>query len=156
MRRMKSTHRAPFTTWVILATAVLFGFRQAGDPPAAHLIQPADLAGSLAASTPDRPPILQIGVQSLYKGAHITSAIYAGPASTPEGLANLERAVKNLPRDRAIVIYCGCCPWDKCPNVRPAYRRLTELGFTKVQVLKLPTNLHTDWVERGYPVDKSE
>lgn len=145
-----------FAMPMILATAVLAAAQQAGDLPDADLIQPGDLARSLAAKSPDRPPIFQIGVQFLYQGAHITSSIFAGPASTPEGLANMERAVKGLRRDRAVVIYCGCCPWDKCPNVGPAYRRLKTLGFTKVQVLKLPTDLRTDWVERGYPIERSK
>jgi hypothetical protein len=27
-----------------------------------------------------------------------------------------------------------------------------ELGFTNLRVLDLPTNFHTDWVLKGYPV----
>jgi hypothetical protein len=51
------------------------------------------------------------------------------------------------------VIYCGCCPMLKCPNIRPAYSTLKELGFTHIRVLSLPTNLHTDWVSKDYPSD---
>jgi hypothetical protein len=39
-----------------------------------------------------------------------------------------------------------------CPNIRPAYRALGELGFNNLRVLDLPMNFHTDWVLRGYPV----
>jgi hypothetical protein len=43
----------------------------------------------------------------------------------------------------------------KCPNIRPAYRTLKELGFTHVRVLSLATNLHTDWVSKDFPVEGS-
>ncbi|MFL6463384.1 MAG: hypothetical protein ACJ73N_03115, partial [Bryobacteraceae bacterium] len=53
-----------------------------------------------------------------------------------------------------IVIYCGCCPFDKCPNIHPAYNTLKDLGFTDVKVVVNKTNLHTDWVSKGYPTTK--
>ena len=28
------------------------------------------------------------------------------------------------------------------------------MGFTKVRILDLPANFATDWVEKGYPVDR--
>jgi hypothetical protein len=62
--------------------------------------------------------------------------------------------VRNIPRQHAVVVYCGCCPFDRCPNVRPAFRTLKELGFEHVSVVHLPTNLHTDWVEKGYPTTR--
>jgi hypothetical protein len=34
-----------------------------------------------------------------------------------------------------VVIYCGCCPLDKCPNVRPAFTLLKTMGFTNLHVL---------------------
>jgi hypothetical protein len=42
---------------------------------------------------------------------------------------------------------------EKCPNLRPAYQALKKLGFTQIRVLDLPTNFHTDWAEKGYPVE---
>jgi thiosulfate/3-mercaptopyruvate sulfurtransferase len=58
-----------------------------------------------------------------------------------------------LPRSTNLVIYCGCCPFEKCPNVRPAFTALNGMGFKKLRVLILPTNLATDWVGKGYPVE---
>ena len=78
-------------------------------------------------------------------------AINAGPTSKPEGIEALKTAVAKLPKDADLVIYCGCCPMVKCPNIRPAYRTLKELGFKHLRVLSLPTNLHTDWVSKDYP-----
>jgi hypothetical protein len=62
--------------------------------------------------------------------------------------------VLKLPRERELVIYCGCCPWDKCPNLRPAFVMLHELGFRSVKVLSLPTSFLKDWIDKGYPVEQ--
>jgi hypothetical protein len=51
------------------------------------------------------------------------------------------------------VLYCGCCPWDRCPNVKPAVDALKQMGFTKVKVLYLETNFATDWTGKDYPVE---
>jgi len=50
------------------------------------------------------------------------------------------------------VIYCGCCPWNHCPNMWPAYNLLHQMGFTHLKALYLPDNFGTDWVNKGYPV----
>jgi hypothetical protein len=63
--------------------------------------------------------------------------------------------VASLPHDKELFIYCGCCPFIKCPNIRPAYSALHEMGFSKVKVVMIETNLHTDWIEKGYPSEKS-
>jgi hypothetical protein len=41
----------------------------------------------------------------------------------------------------------------KCPNIRPAYRTLKELGFQHVRVLNINTNMHEDWFGKGYPAE---
>jgi hypothetical protein len=56
-----------------------------------------------------------------------------------------------VPKDADIVLYCGCCPMVKCPNIRPAYRALREMGFQHVRVLNIATNMHEDWFGKGYP-----
>ena len=67
----------------------------------------------------------------------------------------LEQAVAKLPKDKELAIYCGCCPFSQCPNVRPAFALLKQMGYTKVKVLSIPTNLSTDWVSKGYPTEKA-
>ena len=71
----------------------------------------------------------------LYTQAHIPGSEYIGPASSESGLQQLHKRVEPLPRDKFIVIYCGCCPWSHCPNVKPAHDALRALGFTNVKVL---------------------
>jgi hypothetical protein len=88
----------------------------------------------------------------LYSEAHIAGSEYIGPASSDEGRQKLRARVKALPKNSAIVLYCGCCPWSHCPNVKPAYAELRALGMTNVKVLYIGENFGADWVEKGYPV----
>lgn len=122
---------------------------------AVNLVEPAALAKTLAGKTPGaKPLVLCVGFPFLYRGGHIPGAVLAGPARNASGLRMLKAEVRNLPHDRPIVIYCGCCPWKDCPNVRPAFRALQELGFKDVRVLLVPHNFHRDWTEKGYPTQK--
>lgn len=122
--------------------------------PQADLVQPQQLHQELQAHTPLL--ILQVGSKVLFQEAHIPGAEYAGPASTAAGLAALRTRVQHLPRSQAIVIYCGCCPWDRCPNIGTAWRLLHSMGFTKVRALYLANNFGSDWVGVGYHVVSSE
>jgi len=128
------------------ALLIALFFFQTADMP---LVQPKDLAAHLDA----KPAIFQVGPNLLYRSKHIPGAVYAGPGSKPEGLAMLKSAAANLPRTREIVIYCGCCPWDRCPNVKPAMEALKQMGFTKVKALYLENNFATDWIGKDYPVE---
>ncbi len=119
--------------------------------PAASLEQPDELAGILKSSTSEKPLILQVGFANLYKQAYIPGADYAGPASKPEGLELLRKRLQSVPRDKFIVLYCGCCPWDHCPNIKPAYDEVRKMGFTNVKVVHIANNFGTDWVYKGFP-----
>jgi thiosulfate/3-mercaptopyruvate sulfurtransferase len=113
------------------------------------LIQPAEMVSKLDAKG-IRPAIFHTGPAVLYRSKHIPGSIYAGPGSSPAGLAMLKDAAAKLPHDREIVIYCGCCPWDRCPNVQPAVDLLRGLGFTNVKALYLGTGFKADWIDKGY------
>ncbi len=128
---------------------------QASDPwTAADLLAPATLAKTLAGTAADRPPVFCVGFSFLYQSAHVPGAKLAGPASRPAGLAALKHAVAGLPKDQPIVIYCGCCPVNDCPNIRPAFRTLKEMGFRQIRVLWLPQNFPQDWTAAGFPIAK--
>ena len=129
------------------------GAAAAGGADKDALIEPEALAGILRSSA-KKPVIFQVGFRVLYEQAHIPQARYVGPGSQDEGLAELRRAAKPLPRDTAIVLYCGCCPWVKCPNMQPAYKALRGLGFSNVKLLFIEKNFGADWVAKGYPVEK--
>jgi len=139
-----------------LPTALLFSLaaiclaQTPADPwPSADLVEPATLVQALESAKP--PVVIAVPFPVLYRSKHILHAIDGGAGSKPEGIETLKKAVNSLSKDSDIVIYCGCCPMVKCPNVRPAYRTLKELGFTHVRVLNIPTNMHTDWYARNYP-----
>ena len=122
--------------------------------PSDVLIQPDALHHELEAS-PHVYLILQVGSRLLFDQNHIPGAIYAGPAFKPEGIEALCARVAPLPRSRAIVLYCGCCPWEHCPNIAPAWNLLHQMGFTHVRVLHIAQNFATDWVRQGYEADHS-
>lgn len=138
-----------------LTVPLLIAFASLAQEPAANpwspdeVLQPGDLAKAIESG--HAPMVLSVAFPVLYRGRHILHAINAGPTSKPEGIELLKNAVAKVPKDADIVIYCGCCPMVKCPNIRPAYRTLKELGFTHVRVLSLPTNFHDDWAAKDYP-----
>ncbi|MEJ2421029.1 MAG: rhodanese-like domain-containing protein [Acidobacteriota bacterium] len=127
----------------------------ASDPwKEADLMMPSALADQLKQSA-KKPLLLQIGFDVLYRGAHIPGSIYAGPASKPAGLQKIAQAVKGVAQDRDIVIYCGCCPWSHCPTVRPAFKKLKDMGYTNVHVLYIPHDFQKNWIDKGYPTKTS-
>lgn len=129
---------------------------KAADPwSKAQVLQPADLRVELEkVKGESAPTIVYVGFRTLFEGGHIPGASFRGTASKEEGLAELKKSVGELPRSTNLVIYCGCCPFDHCPNIRPAYTALKEMGFSHVRVLVLPTSFAADWVEKGYPMQK--
>ena len=123
--------------------------------PQDRLIEPDALSRELQAH-PHTALILQVGSRVLFDQAHIPGAEYAGPGSRSEGLSALHNRVASLPRSQSIVLYCGCCPWDRCPNIGPAWQLLHQMGFTNVKVLHIANNFGADWVSRGYHADSSQ
>jgi thiosulfate/3-mercaptopyruvate sulfurtransferase len=124
--------------------------------PQTDLMQPEELVRILKGNEKEKPLVLQVGSRVMYAQVHIPGSEYAGPGSTAAGIQSLEDIVASLPKNRHIVLYCGCCPWNRCPNVGPAYKRLHDLGFTHVKVLYLANNFGDDWVGRGYPAVKGK
>lgn len=116
---------------------------------ASDLLTPKELADSRG----DKPLIVYVGFPSLYRAAHIPGAVMQGPASKPDGLEKLKQFARELPKDREIVLYCGCCPFAQCPNIRPAYSALHDMGFKDTKVLVIEHNFHTDWIAKGYPAE---
>lgn len=119
-------------------------------------INPEELARIIQSPQGEKPLLLHVGFHVLYVQAHIPGSEYAGPASKEEGIRQLRQRVQSLSRKKFIVIYCGCCPWEHCPNVHPAYRELRAMGFENVKVLYLANNFGTDWTRKGYPIAKGE
>ena len=125
------------------------------DPiPQASLIAPEQLNQTLSSS--HKPLILNIGPHSMFAQAHIPGSEYMGGGSSDAGQQKLRDRVKSLPKNAAIVLYCGCCPWGHCPNVHPAFQLLHLLGYTNVKVVYMANDFGTDWVNKGYPIARGE
>jgi thiosulfate/3-mercaptopyruvate sulfurtransferase len=129
--------------------------KPSADPwSAAQTVQAADFAHELGEKSVAPPTVVYVGFHTLFAGGHIPGAMFHGSASTDQGLAELKKWADTLPRTTNLVIYCGCCPFEKCPNIRPAFTALNDMGFKKLRVLILPTSFVKDWAENGYPIQK--
>ncbi|MBN8825648.1 MULTISPECIES: rhodanese-like domain-containing protein [unclassified Spirosoma] len=141
-----------YLPFVLIATLIVVlvaqvSWKRAEPWQPAQLLEPADLAATI--NTPDakQPLIISIG-----PAATIKTSVGVGPAGEAENLAKLEKLLSKESKNRAIVIYCGCCPFKNCPNVRPAFTKLNEMGFKNHKLLNIAKNLKTDWIDKGYPV----
>jgi thiosulfate/3-mercaptopyruvate sulfurtransferase len=131
----------------------LFGAVPTDPWQAKDQIKPEELAKSLLEGG-KRPLVLFVGFPVLYQGGHIVDSQFIGPTAKPEGLQTLKRMVQGLPREKTVVLYCGCCPLADCPNIRPAFSTMKDLGFKNVKILYLPNNFQKDWIARGLPIQK--
>src|SRR5258706_13933013 len=113
-----------------------------------QLMAPADLATIITSTTNPKPLIIDIGPAGLIK-----DAINTGPANEKENLKKLKELLSKEKKDRQIVIYCGCCPFKRCPNIRPAFSLLNSMKFTNHKLLNLPQNLKADCINYGYPMN---
>lgn len=137
----------------VLLAAVLGFSQEVSNPwPESAVLEPADLAKTLRFSE-KKPAVLCVAFPVLYRSKHIAGAVYAGPGNKPEGIEALKKAVAGMPKDSDVVLYCGCCPMERCPNIRPSYQALKDLGFTHVRVLRIPTNMAADWYQKDYPTE---
>jgi thiosulfate/3-mercaptopyruvate sulfurtransferase len=124
-------------------------------PGSPLLIQPQELLESMKTGH-EQPVVFYVGPKSFWVQAHIPGADYIGPVAKPEGIENMRTRIASVPKTKSVVIYCGCCPFEHCPNIRPAFAELKKEGFTKVRVLYLPTSFGVDWKEKGLPVASGE
>lgn len=113
-----------------------------------ELLEPSALAAAIKKGA-SKPVIFNIGVVEDIPGAR-----HIGAASQEENITKLKEAVAKISKTTEVVIYCGCCPFTRCPNAQPAFNTLKKMGFTNVKLLNLSTNLKTDWIAKGYPLSK--
>jgi len=147
--------KSAFMIIVFAALSAAQAAAQASAIPTGRLINPEDLV-KLLQTGKDKPLMIQVGSHVLYAQAHIPGSEYIGPASSETGLQQLRKRVESLSRTKLIVLYCGCCPWTHCPNVKPADDALHAMGFTNAKILYISDNFGTNWVNQGYPVAKGE
>ena len=110
-----------------------------------ELMQPAQLAETIM-SGKDLPIIISVG-----PGAIIPKSIDIGMVGEAKNLEKLKLQLRDISRDKEIVIYCGCCPFGQRRNVRPAITALKEMKFSNYYLLNIPQNIRKDWIDKGYP-----
>jgi hypothetical protein len=114
-----------------------------------QLLEPATLASSITKGETKNLLILSVGPDATIKGS-----VEMSPAHEPANLKKLESYLKNVAKDKEVVIYCGCCPFERCPNIRPAFKLLKEMGFKNAKLLNLQKNIKADWLDKNYPINK--
>ncbi len=122
----------------------------------AATLTPEELARALKSPGAGKPALFHVGFRVLFAQAHIPGSQFAGPGREAAGLDALRKAVSKLPKTTEIVLYCGCCPWERCPNLEKPWKMLVSDGFANVKVLKIPTNFGRDWVDKGFPVGSGD
>lgn len=169
MRTTDSRRRSDWALKAALFAALVFGLaagpalRAAPNPPqgsddipASALMTPEELVKLLSQSTGAKPRVIFVGFRALYLQAHIPGSEFVGPAARAENLQQIRNLLQSASRKKLIVLYCGCCPWSHCPNVRPAYRAVRAMGFTRLKVLDIPQDFGRDWLAKEYPVQTGE
>ena len=139
--------RALFLLAIVLGVGVVSGQTSSNPWTDAQLQNPEALANILRNPKVQQPLIFNIGPMENIKGA-----VNIGPTKNKTNLDKLRQALLNVPKDRSIIIYCGCCPIRVCPNIRPAFELLNEMKFTKAKLLNLEHNLKTNWIDEGFPM----
>ena len=110
-----------------------------------ELLEPAVLAQAI---TNNKNPYTVI---SIGPGAIIPGSLDVGATDNPATLQKLKGELTKLKKNTPVVIYCGCCPFAYCPNVRPAIDMLKTEKFTNYKLLNLPRSIKADWLDKGYP-----
>ena len=112
-----------------------------------QLLEPSSLANTINNPQASQPIIFCVGPQAVIKGS-----VDIGPTKDKANLDKLKVQLEKTPKDADIVIYCGCCPFSRCPNIRPAFNLLNQMQFKNQKLLDLKQNVKVDWIDKGYPV----
>ena len=135
-------------TILLLFLSIICGsYRQTEPWVPAQLVEPADLAAEINHPSAHAPLVISVGPSASIKGSQ-----EAGPAKDAVNLDRLRALLAKEDRNREVILYCGCCPFARCPNIRPAFTLLTEMKFNHARLLNLSHNIKTDWIDHGYPV----
>lgn len=110
-------------------------------------LMPSATLATIIKTNPDSITIISVGPFNSIPGT-----INIGMTSKPENLEKLKTKLSTLDKSKKIVVYCGCCPFEHCPNIRPAIQTLKDMSFTNYYLLDLSHNIKINWIDEGYPV----
>ena len=113
-----------------------------------QLMSTNELANRINQNKMKNTVVVNIGPDAVIK-----NSFNAGPGKDKNSIAKMERFLKDVSKSKEVVLYCGCCPFEKCPNIRPAFKVLQNLGFKNAKLLNIPKNIKVDWIDKKYPIN---
>ena len=114
-----------------------------------QLMSTKELADKITANSKDKPLIFNVGPME-----NIKYAVAVGAATNATFRNKIQSNLAMENKTKAVVVYCGCCSYASCPNIKPAYDILISEGFKNTKVLELPEGIKPDWVAKGYPMEQ--
>lgn len=135
-------------TLLLISLSFFFSCIQNDEPwKKSQLIEPSDLKKVISKQN-QIPYIISIG-----PGQVISNSVGMGECRYEKNLTAFKNHLSSISKDSEIVIYCGCCPFKDCPNIRPAFSLLNSLGYKNHKLLNIRNNIKTDWIDMNYPTD---
>ncbi len=138
-----------FITTTFILSGILFSFSQTPLWTKEQLMPTKDLAEKIKTNAKDIPIVFNVGPME-----NIKTAVFVGRGTSVTGIEKLKSSLSMENKNRTVVVYCGCCSYASCPNIKPAYDALISIGFKNAKVLELPESVKTDWVAKGYPMEE--
>lgn len=113
-----------------------------------QLMPTQELSDKIKTNAKDKPVIFNVGPME-----NIKTAVFVGKATSATCVEKMKSTLAMENKNKPVVIYCGCCSYASCPNIKPAYDALIAQGFKNTKVLELPEGIKPDWVAKGYPME---
>jgi hypothetical protein len=136
-------------TLVLAFSGLLSAFSQAPTWKKEQLMPTQELADKIKTNAKDKPIIFNVGPME-----NIKTAVFVGRATSATCVEKMKSTLAMESKTKPIVVYCGCCSYASCPNIKPAYDALIGLGFKNTKVLELPEGIKPDWVAKDYPMEE--
>lgn len=135
-------------TLILIGSGLFSSYAQAPTWKKEQLMPTKELADKINTNAKDKPLIFNVGPMENIKGA-----IAMGAATSVTFNNRIESSLAMESKTKPIVVYCGCCSYASCPNIKPAYDMILTHGFKNIKVLELPEGIKPDWVAKGYPTE---
>lgn len=135
-------------TLVLAFSGILSTFAQTPVWKKEQLMPTKELSDKIQTNAKDKPIIFNVGPME-----NIKTAVFVGRATSATCVEKMKSTLSMESKTKPIVVYCGCCSYASCPNIKPAYDALVSQGFKNVKVLELPEGIKPDWVAKNYPME---
>lgn len=136
-------------TLALICSGLYSSYFQAPTWKKEQLMSTKELADKITANAKDKPLVFNVGPMENIKGA-----VAMGAATNVTFADKMKATLAMENKAKAVVVYCGCCSYSSCPNIKPAYDILMAQGFKNTKVLELPEGIKPDWVAKGYPMEE--